>query len=127
MEVMGQWSDQEPLSPRLATGKSPADYWSICIVIDILLFFCFCCAPILVCVIIIIIIIIIIETAGENTCSQKRASCLGNSRREREAFSSILSAAGSTREASYEQMCHLLSHQRRLEAETPAMSRGKHV
>ena len=60
MEVMGQWSDQEPLSPRLATGKSPADYWSICIVIDILIF-CFCYAPILVCVIIIIIIIIIIR------------------------------------------------------------------
>ena len=60
MEVMGQWSDQEPLTPRLATGKNPADYWSICIVIDILRFFCFCCAPILVCVIIIIIIIIII-------------------------------------------------------------------
>ena len=42
-----------------------------------------------------------IETAGENTCSQKRASCLGNSRREREAFSSTLSAARSTREARY--------------------------
>ena len=68
-----------------------------------------------------------IETAGENTCSQKRASCLGNSRREREAFSSMLSAARSTWEARYEQMCHLLSHQRRLEAETPAMRRGKHV
>ena len=68
-----------------------------------------------------------IETAGENTCSQKRASCLGNSQREREAFSSMLSAARSTREARYEQMCHLLSHQRRLEAETPAMRRGKHV
>ena len=68
-----------------------------------------------------------IQTAGENTCSQKRASCLGNSRREREAFSSMLSAARSTREARYEQMCHLLSHQRRLEAETPAMRRGKHV
>ena len=68
-----------------------------------------------------------IETAGENTCSQKRASCLGNSRRERETFSSMLSAARSTREARYEQMCHLLSHQRRLEAETPAMRRGKHV
>ena len=68
-----------------------------------------------------------IETAGDNTCSQKRASCLGNSRREREAFSSMLSAARSTREASYEQMCHLLSHQRRLQAETPAMRRGKHV
>ena len=68
-----------------------------------------------------------IETAAENTCSQKRASCLGNSRREREAFSSMLSAARSTREARYEQMCHLLSHQRRLEAETPAMRRGKHV
>ena len=67
------------------------------------------------------------QTAGENTCSQKRASCLGNSRREREAFSSMLSAARSTREARYEQMCHLLSHQRRLEAETPAMRRGKHV
>ena len=68
-----------------------------------------------------------IETAGENTCSPKRASCLGNSRREREAFSSMLSAARSTREARYEQMCHLLSHQRRLEAETPTMRRGKHV
>ena len=68
-----------------------------------------------------------IETAGENTCSQKRAPCLGNSRREREAFSSMFSAARSTREARYEQMCHLLSHQRRLEAETPAMRRGKHV
>ena len=68
-----------------------------------------------------------IETAGDNTCSQKRASCLGNSRREREAFSSMLSAARSTREARYEQMCHLLSHQRRLEAETPATRRGKHV
>ena len=68
-----------------------------------------------------------IQTAGENTCSQKRASCLGNSRREREAFSSMLSAARSTREARYEQMCHLLSHQRRLENETPAMRRGKHI
>ena len=68
-----------------------------------------------------------IETAGDNTCSQKRASCLGNSRREREAFSSMLSAARSTREARYEHMCHLLSHQRRLQAETPAMRRGKHV
>ena len=65
-----------------------------------------------------------IETAGENTCSQKRASCLGNSRREREAFSSMLSAARSTREARYEQMCHLLSHQRQLEAEIPAMREG---
>ena len=68
-----------------------------------------------------------IETAGENMCSQKRASCLGNSRREKEAFSSMLSAARSTRKARYEQMCHQLSHQRRLEAETPAMRRGKHV
>ena len=60
-----------------------------------------------------------IQMAAENTCSQKRASCLGNSRREREAFSSMLGLARSTREARYEQMCHLLSHQRRLEAETP--------
>ena len=45
-----------------------------------------------------------IETAGENTCSQKRASCLGNSQRQREAFSSMLSAARSTREARYEQV-----------------------
>ena len=51
---------------------------------------------------------------------------LGNSRREREAFSSMLSAARSTREARYEQMCHLLSHQWRLEAETPAMPMAQH-
>ena len=49
MEVMGQWSDQEPLSPRLATGKSPADYWSICIVIDILLFLFLLCTYLGVC------------------------------------------------------------------------------
>ena len=34
--VCGHWlvdqcSDQEPLSPRMATGKSPADHWSITI------------------------------------------------------------------------------------------------
>ena len=45
-----------------------------------------------------------IETAGENTCSQKRAFCLGNSQRQREAFSSMLSAARSTMEARYEQV-----------------------
>ena len=27
-KLAGQWSDQEPLSPRLATGNSPAGYWS---------------------------------------------------------------------------------------------------
>ena len=37
----------------------------------------------------------------------------------------MLSAARWTREPRYEQMCHLLSHQRRLEAETPAMRRGQ--
>ena len=28
IQVAGQWSDQEPLSPWLATGNSPASYWS---------------------------------------------------------------------------------------------------
>ena len=28
LKVGGQWSDLEPLSPRLVTGKSPAGYWS---------------------------------------------------------------------------------------------------
>ena len=49
IEVIGQWSDQEPLSPRLATGKSPADYWSICIVINILLFLFLLCTYLGVC------------------------------------------------------------------------------
>ena len=38
----------------------------------------------------------LIKMAGENTCSQKRASCLGNSRGEREAFSATSNSRQST-------------------------------
>ena len=43
--VCGHWlvdqcSDQEPLSPQMATGKSPADHWSITISFFSLLFSC---------------------------------------------------------------------------------------
>ena len=66
--VCGHWlvdqcSDQEPLSPRMATGKSPADHWSI----TISFFFFLCCMVVIFlllhlhwCVYFIIIIIIII-------------------------------------------------------------------
>ena len=37
-EVGGQWSDQEPISSRLATGKSPAGYWSTVIGIFIFMY-----------------------------------------------------------------------------------------
>ena len=60
--LVDQWSDQEPLSPRMATGKSPADHWSITVsffhVLWCLCLLFFCTAPSLVCIIIIIIIII---------------------------------------------------------------------
>ena len=59
---MGLWSVQEPLSPRLATGQSPAGHWST-LPASLLSSFSLssfsCIAPYLVCISIIIIIIII--------------------------------------------------------------------
>ena len=55
-----QWSVQEPLSPRLATGYNPVDHWC-----SLSALFIFSLAPNLVCLII-IIIIIIISTSDNN-------------------------------------------------------------
>ena len=70
---VGQWSVQEPLSPRLATGQSPAGHWST-LPASLLSSFSLssfsCIAPCLVCISIIIIIIIIISAAG---CVRARA------------------------------------------------------
>ena len=51
--LVDQWSDQEPLSPWLATGKSPANHWSIttpyhffllfsCLVVFVSVIFLYC-------------------------------------------------------------------------------------
>ena len=58
-----RWLVQEPVSPRLAKGKSPVSHWSALLLFtffSFLFFFFFISAPILACEIIIIIIIIII-------------------------------------------------------------------
>ena len=63
-----RWLVQEPVSPRLAKGKSPVSHWSALLLFTFFsfLFFFFISAPILACEIIIIIIIIIITVACQN-------------------------------------------------------------
>ena len=52
------WLVQEPVSPRLAKGKSPVSHWSALLLFTFFSFFFFISAPILACERIIIIIII---------------------------------------------------------------------
>ena len=56
-----QWLVQEPVSPRLAKGKSPVSHWSALLLFtffsSLFFFFFYISAPILACEIIIIIII----------------------------------------------------------------------
>ena len=56
-KLSGQWSDQEPLSPRLATGNSPAGYWSTlfcpysCIVCVLCMYVMYVCIYVCICII----------------------------------------------------------------------------